>query len=107
MNTYNPQSFKKTFASVLGQQVWNYLNTEDAMNRMEQASLLNQPAAEEVGDILLQKFGIGVKNDRVKQTTGHMIRFIMESMGYHLAKRGIKCRKNTAVYVNASRYEKP
>ena len=106
MENYQAQSFKDVFDSLLGQEIWKYLNSEDAKIRMELTSDLGHPAAEGIGDILLKKLGEEVKQDRVKQATGHMIKHVMEQYGYELVQRSVKCRKKTEVFVYASRYEK-
>ena len=101
---YNPQQFRKTFESKLGQEIWNYLNSDEAKIRMKISTELGHTAAEIVGKKLLEKFGDKVKNDRVKQSTGHMIRYIMKELGYNLVKRNVKCKLST-VFTFASRYE--
>ncbi|MDO9257428.1 MAG: hypothetical protein Q7U54_18050 [Bacteroidales bacterium] len=106
MSTYEPKGFKDIFDSPLGQDIWKYLNSQQAKERMELTSQLGHPAAEGIGDKLLEQLGEEVKVDRVKQATGHMIRFVMEELGYQLVQRSVKCRKKTEVYVYASRYEK-
>jgi len=106
MDTYNSKGFKDIFDSPLGQQIWNYLNSKGAKELMELTSQLGHPAAEGIGDKLLDQFGVGVKEDRVKQATGHMIRHVMEGIGYELVQRSVKCRKKTEVFVYASRYDK-
>ena len=106
METYQPGSFKDVYESALGQAIWNYLNSEDAKIRMVLTSELGHPAAEGIGDVLLLKLGEEVKNDRVKQATGHMIRHIMESIGFVHAQRSVPCRKKKEVYTFASRYQK-
>jgi hypothetical protein len=103
--TYNPQHFKKTFESDLGQKIWNFLNLDITKSRMEISTELGHTAAEIVGKNLFQLFGTEVKKDRIKQATGHMIRHIMEELGYKLVKRNVKC-KLSDVFTFASRYEK-
>lgn len=106
MEAYNPKSFKDIFESVLGQQIWNYLNSKEGKDRMELTTQLGHPAAEGIGDKLLEQFGEQVKEDRVKQATGHMIRHIMEELGYQHVQRSVKCRMKKEVYTFASRYKK-
>lgn len=106
MEAYNPQSFKDVFDSILGQNILNYLISEDAKVRLVLTSQLGHPAAEGIGDVLLDQFGDEVRTDRVKQAIGHMIRYVMEGNGYHLAQRSVKCRRKTELFVYATRYEK-
>jgi len=103
---YDAQSFKKTFASPLGQLIFNFLTSQDGVLHLKLTSDNKRPAAEGVGDLLLLKFGVGVINKRVKQATGHMIRYVMEENGYKFVKNHVSCNKNQNVYVSASIYEK-
>jgi hypothetical protein len=103
---YNAQSFKKTFASPIGQLIFHFLISLDGVKLLKLASDNKRPAAEGVADLLLLKFGIGVINKRVKQATGHMIRYVMEENGYKFVKNHVPCNKNQIVYVSASLYEK-
>ena len=103
---YKPGNFKDIFDSKLGKEIWDYLNTEPAKERMILTTELGHPAAEGIGDKLLEQFGDEVKKDRVKQATGHMIKYIMKEEGYKLVQRSVRCRKKTEVYTFASRYGK-
>ncbi len=112
MENYNPKGFTKIFESEFGQGCWKYLNSEDAKIRMVLATELGHPAAEGIGDKILERFGdefiknTKEENDRIKQAIGHMIRYIMESYGYKLAQRSVPCRKKTELFIFASRYKK-
>ena len=103
---YDPKGFKDIFESDLGQKIWDYLTTDEAWARLELTTQLGHPAAEGIGDKLLEHFGNIVKEDRNKQAIGHMIRPIMEHHGYDLVQKGVRCRKKTEVFVFASRYGK-
>ncbi len=103
---YDPKNFKNIFESTLGQQIWTYLNSEQAKERMVLTTQLGHPALEGVGDKLLEQFGVGVKDDSVKKATGHMARFVMEELGYVLVQRNVQCRKKTEVFSRAARYGK-
>lgn len=106
-NIYDPKGFKDIFDTDLGQKIWDYLNLEKAWERLELTTQLGHPAAEGIGDKLLEQFGEVVKEDRVKQAIGHMIRHIMKLHGYTLMQKGVRCRKKTEVFTFASRYGKP
>jgi hypothetical protein len=103
---YEPKGFGDIFNTPLGQQIWDYLNTDDIWVRLELTTQLGHPAVEGIGDKLLEKFGAKVKEDRMKQAIGHMVRAIMESHDYDLDKKGIRCRKKTEVFVFAAKYKK-
>ena len=104
--TYNPKSFGDIFEKQLGKDVWDFLNTDRIWDRLELATDLGHPAAEGIGDKLLEEFGDSVRNERMKQAIGHMVRSIMEANGYILEAKGLKCRKKTDLFVYASRYGK-
>ena len=103
---YEPKGFGDIFNTTLGQQIWDYLNSEDVWIRLELTTELGHPAVEGIGDKLLVKFGEKVKEDRMKQAIGHMVRAIMEFHGYDLDKKGVRCRKKTEVFVFAAKYKK-
>jgi hypothetical protein len=103
---YNPRNFKNVFESEIGKNIWSYLNSDNGKERMILTTQLGHPAAEGIGDKLLEKCGEGVKVDNVKQATGHMIRHVMEEMGYKHNQRSVQCRKKTEVFSKASRYIK-
>jgi hypothetical protein len=108
MNTvnYEPKGFGDVFATELGQNLWQYLNSEEIWVLLELTTQLGHPAVEGIGDRLLDKFREAVKDDRTKQAIGHMVRPIMEAHGYELVQKGVRCRKKTELFVFASRYGK-
>jgi hypothetical protein len=103
---YDAKSFKDIFNSSLGQEIWHYLKSEEVIGKMILTTQLGHPAAEGIGDILLDKFGIQIKEDRIKRAIGHMIKHIMDENGYKHAQRSVRCRKKTELFTFASRYEK-
>jgi len=108
---YKPKGFGDIFNIPLGQKIWKFLNTEDIWIRLELTTQLGHPAVEGIGDKLLEHFSNELKKDdlhtdRLKQAIGHMVRFIMESHGYKLKQKGVRCRKKTELFVFASRYGK-
>ena len=104
---YKPGKFFSGFFNTdLGKGIIRYLITTKAKERMILTTELGHPAAEGIGDILLERFGDEVKNNQAKQATGHLIKTIMEHEGFHVAQRSVRCRKKTEVFSFASRYEK-
>lgn len=106
---YDPKGFKDFYESELGTRVWEYLNTEEIFQLMRLATEFNKPAAEGIGDKLIEKFGNevdNVNNHRIKQGIGHMIRPIMEHHGYKHLKSGVPCTKKNELFKNASKYGK-
>lgn len=108
---YDPRNFNDIFKSPIGQEIWQYVNSEDIWIRLELTTQLGHPAVEGIGDKLLEKFGDTLSkddssSDRLKQAIGHMVRFIMESHGYELIQKGVRCRKKTELFVFAAKYAK-
>ena len=108
---YKPGNFGDIFQTPLGQEIWEFLNTDDIWIRLELTTQLGHPAVEGIGDKLLDKFGDSLKKDdpyadRLKQAIGHMVRPIMEANGYKLVQKGVRCRKKTELFVFAARYAK-
>jgi hypothetical protein len=108
---YEPKGFGDIYTTPLGKKIWKFLNTEYIWIRLELTTQLGHPAVEGIGDKLLENFGNELKKDdlhtdRLKQAIGHMVRYIMESHGYKLKQKGVRCRKKTELFVFASRYGK-
>lgn len=106
---YDPKGFRGFFESDLGERIWEYLNTPLIFELMRLSTDFNRPAAEGIGDKLIETFGTEVdndKNDRIKQAIGHMIRAIMEHHGYEHIKSGNPCTKKGELFHYASKYGK-
>jgi hypothetical protein len=108
--TYIPGTFADIYSRQIGKDIWQLLNTEQVWLTLELTTYLKHPAAEGIGDIILEKF----PNDfvqhspryhRLKQCVGHMIRQVMEANGYEMDKPKVKCHINK-VFVYAARYRK-
>ena len=105
MITYKPQHCKGTYDTELGKQSWNFLTNHDNIIRLETASELSKPALEALTNRLIPEFGEPVKNDRIKQMVGHMVRQILEPRGFTLSSSNVKVRFN-GLFTRASRYER-
>lgn len=106
MLEYDAQHFQSEYEKPLGQQLWVFLNSSECLIRMDTATYLGRPAAEGVEPLLLHTFGKVVKESRVKQMIGHMIRQVMEANGYVVDQGGVRIR-NELVFMSATRYKKP
>lgn len=104
MLTYEPGKFAKDYATPQGQKLWEVLNREDNVARMETASDLGQPALKPLEDILLRELREAMVEDRMKQMAGHMVRQIMEAHGFEHDVDGIKLA--SAPFYKASRYRR-
>lgn len=102
---YNSQQFSDLFNSKFGQDVWKCLNEHDNIIRMETASLLKRPAVEPLSEILVDKFGDDVREDRTKQMIGHMVRQIMEARGFAFNAHNIVIRFGD-LFSRGSRYKR-
>ncbi|NVD46128.1 hypothetical protein [Qipengyuania atrilutea] len=105
MLEYRPGKFSKDFATAEGKKLWEVLNRDANIARMETATDLGQPALKPLEDILLIEIGEPITDDRMKQMAGHMVRQIMESRGFVHDADGIKLA--SAPFYKASRYRRP
>jgi hypothetical protein len=101
---YYPDKFSDIADLTLGKDLWNFLNQQDNIIRMETAIDLGKPAVEAVAGKLVEQFGDDVRVDRVKQMIGHMVRQIMESRGFQLDAQNVKVLQDRRLFKKASRY---
>jgi hypothetical protein len=101
-NNYDAGSFTD-IDSVWGRQLWTFLNEANIIQSMIEASDNKRPAAEAIAHALVERFGNDIKQDRVKQFIGYLIRQVMEQNGYSHTAYGQKTKENP-VFVKASRY---
>jgi hypothetical protein len=100
---YDSWKFTKIAESKLGIDLWDFLTHHDNIIRMQTASDLGKPAAKALTRHLLNKFGDQVREFRVKQMIGHMIRQILKNNGYELEQRNVKV--DDGLFNKASRYQ--
>lgn len=113
-------TFKALYAEEQGKAIWNYLNTEKSVTRMEAVSDVGKPAVLAVEEGLLSQCGVleRVKhislpnksdddkhNDRIKQMIGAMVRQVMEHHGYQLHANNVKI-PNSKIFYSAASYRK-
>jgi len=104
--SYRPGSFSDVFNTQLGQELWTFLNKPDNVVRMETATYLARPAAEPLAPGLLSQFGAAVRNDRIKQMIGNMIRQIIEPLGYHIDRQNVRIPPDRKeLFTSATRYK--
>ncbi len=101
-NNYDAGPFTD-IASIWGQQLWAFLNEPNVINSMIEASANKRPAAEAIASELHQRFGDNIRQDRVKQFIGFLIRQVMERNGYKHTSYGQQTQDNP-VFVKASLY---
>jgi hypothetical protein len=106
MTAYDPGSFSDLFHTPMGQALWAYLNEHDNLIRMDTATFLGRPAAEPLSPGLIAKFGDQVKQPRIKQFIGHMIRQILERRAYRIDRQNVRIRKiEWQMFTSATRYK--
>ncbi|WP_149472455.1 hypothetical protein [Roseomonas genomospecies 6] len=96
--------FRELASSPLGEGLWSLLNGHDALIRMETATYLGRPAVEPLSPELLQRFGDAVRQDRVKQMIGRMVRQILEARGYRIDRQNVRISMPTNIFASGTRY---
>jgi len=104
MNNYNKGTFQNTYDGGNGDAIWEFLNSERAVTMMETATYLYRPAVEPLSNELEQRFGSVVREDRVKQMIGHMVRQIVEARGYRVDRNNVKIRREDNIFKRGTRY---
>jgi hypothetical protein len=99
--TYNPGPFARSFERAPGPEIWEFLNRERTLGKLEAASFLNRPAVEPLASDLLEEFGSEILQDPYKQMIGHMVRQIMEAHGYTLVRRDVRIFGNVVFSTGA------
>lgn len=79
---YEPGIFQNLYVTPIGEELWLFLNEANNITKMETATALGKPAVEPLSTELVGRFGEAVRENRVKQMIGHMVRQIMFSRGY-------------------------
>lgn len=101
---YDVGRYSTTFANEGGEEIWEFLADPENLIRMETATYLSRPAIEPLSPFLLKRFGDRVRQDRIKQMMGHMVRQIMEGEGYVLQQGNVKISSANNIFSRASRY---
>lgn len=102
---YEPGRFSSTYQNSDGEKIWAFLNSDENLVRMETATYLSRPAAEPLSPYLLQAFGAGIREDRMKQMIGHMIRQVLENRGYTMDRSNVRITTEGNMFTSASRYK--
>jgi hypothetical protein len=101
---YDPQNFRDVFETELGAGVWEFLIRPDNVIRMETASFLERAAVEPLAPGLVAEFGPDIAQDRIKQMIGHMVRQIMEAVGYEIDRPGLRITRES-LFSSGARYQ--
>jgi hypothetical protein len=98
---YEAGPFASLFERPPGTAIWDFLNGERIVGKMEGASFLDRPAVEPIASDLLEEFGSEILQDPYKQMVGHMVRQIMEAHGYRLVRRDVRIFGNVVFSTGA------
>ncbi|RYY80948.1 MAG: hypothetical protein EOO69_00605 [Moraxellaceae bacterium] len=113
--SYNFQSknFKELFETPYGQELWNFLNTEASICRLQTASDLRKPALLGIEKHLLKAELIDPSSsvshedkalyDRTKQMLGAMVRQVLEHNGYEFETDNVRT-PTSKIFKTASLY---
>jgi len=104
MAKYNAGRFASTYELRNGRKIWDFLNEPENIIRMETATYLSRPAAEPLSPFLVGQFGEVVKEDRMKQMIGHMIRQVLEARDYRVDRSNVRINRAENIFVSATRY---
>ena len=100
---YQPGKFSDKWREPLGKALWAFLNLPENRIRMETAVELRKPPAEALAKVLVERFGEEMRDHRIRQMAGHMMRQIMEGMGYQLQTQSRKVG-NRRLFTRAATY---
>ena len=103
---YNPERFNTTYEARNGPEIFAFLNRNENHIRMETATYLSRPALEPLSSFLLERFGDWIREDRIKQMIGHMVRQIMEQRGYRIDRSNVPITRDGNMFSRATRYVK-
>ena len=105
MADFDSGSYAELAESKIGKDLWEFLNDRENLIRMETATLLKRPALEALQNLLIERFGQEIKEDRYKQMIGRMTRQVMENAGYSLDQTGVRITSRI-LFTSAARYRK-
>lgn len=100
---YESGIFQKLYETPLGRELWEYLVEDQCITKMEAASALGKPAVEPISNDLLMRFKDKIRENRVKQMIGHMVRQIMFSRGYIIHTQNSSV-SNSVLFKKATTY---
>jgi len=100
---YHPGKFSDKASQPIGKEIWDFLNSPENQIRMETAVELRKPPAEALAKVLVERFGDEIQEHRIRQMIGHMIRQVMEHLGYQLQTQSRKVG-NKRLFTRAATY---
>lgn len=82
------ERFADLAETAFGRRLWDHLTARESVIRMETAVLLGRAPVEALGPGLVHDFGETIRDNRVKQLVGVMVKQIMLSLGYVFVRTG-------------------
>jgi hypothetical protein len=76
----------------VGTALWAFLTEADNILRLRTAASVGRPAVEGLSDALIAEFGHEINEPRVKQVIGHMVKQIMDALGYEVDRPRVRTR---------------
>jgi hypothetical protein len=104
--SYSPQNFSDLATTEFGGALWDFLKQRDNLIRMETATILERAAVEPLAGPLVEEFGDQAGDDRTKQMIGHMVRQIMEELGYEIDRTGLRITR-PSLFTSGASYRVP
>lgn len=101
---YRPDNFADLYLKV-GGPIWDFIRQWDNVIRMETATFLERAAVEPLAEGLLKYFGAEVNEDRTRQMIGHMVRQIMEKLGYEIDRSSLRFTREN-MFTGGTSYRK-
>ena len=104
MDDFDANYFGDMGRTKLANQLWRFLNAEESVIRLIVASELKHVALDGVVLALEKKFGNVLRENRVRQMVGAMVKQVLAPHGWQVAEKSIKVRFGEYFTV-AARYE--
>lgn len=102
---YNPETFTALYNTPMGVSTWALLNEPVNITRLETSTALGRPGIEGIEAPLLEHCGEAILDDRFKRMVGHMVRQILERLGYVIDQSNVKIT-NGALFSRGTRYRR-
>jgi hypothetical protein len=91
LGPYRAGHFKHVPADVESR-LWALLSSQENIVRLETAVAMRRPAVEGISDTLVSEFGSEINHPGVKQVIGHMVKQIMDALGYEVDRPRVRTR---------------
>ena len=103
---YRPDKFATTFETMKGADFWAWLHQDHIVLMMETACYLRRPSIEAISPTLQVAFPQMRRSVKLRQMIGHMVRQILEQLGYHLDRANVRIKHGGNLFTFGSAYKK-